>query len=213
MNRLLLSAAVLSVLLCACSAQPESTASTKEDLITVCYGGPCTITAQPPATSYYMWQPNQRIWPVERNMRFCDIRIPPMTGEIAIYDLPFAPDGSGHPYPQSQSQCAVISDHDMQTGAWNGGWFDWIAFQDYGWASPTGSIRALQIGPGTKAIFGDHPLNINTPDGCALGQGYRCIGVGGNPTFVTDVPDVWNVGGAGAGNQGFYMAMMHIERQ
>lgn len=200
---------VFSLVMLACGASTEPTAATKDDLITVCLSGPCTTTAQPPATSTFMWQPSYRIWPVETNMRFCDIRWPPGLGEMAIYDLPFAPDGLGHLYPQSASQCAVIKDN--QNGVLTGGWFDWIAFQDYGWASPVGSIRALQLGPGMKAVFSNHALDINRPDGCAVGppSTYTCIGVAGNPTFVTDVPDVRNIF---PGFPTFNMASLHLTR-
>lgn len=190
----------------ACGAQSEMTASTKDDLITVCLSGPCTTTAQPPATSTFMWQPSYRIYPMETNMRFCDIRWPPGLGEINIYDLPFAQDSTGQWYPQSTSQCATIKDN--QNGVLTNGWFDWIAFQDFGWATPTGSIRALQLGPGMKAIFSDRPLDVSRPDGCAIPS--TCIGVGGEAQIVRSVPDVRAIF---PGFPTFYMASLHIQRQ
>lgn len=193
----------------ACSSQPP-TGTTTEDLITVCTGGPCTITPQPPATSWYMWHPSYRIYPYDANLRFCDARWPPGIGEVAIYDLPFAPDSTGHLYPQTTSQCAVLED--SVNGVLTGGWFDWSTFQQFGWATPSGSIRAMQLGPGMQAVFSNHALDVNRPDGCAVGPAgeFVCIGIGGNPTFVTDVPDVRTVF---PGFPTFNMASLHITRQ
>lgn len=209
MIRKLLFLATVLTCFAACGAPPEPTAATKGDLSTVCYSGPCVPTTQPPTTSVYMWQPNYRIYPMETNQRFCDIRWPPGLGEMAIYDLPFAPDSTGHLYPQSQSQCAIIKDN--QNGVLTGGWFDWSAFQIFGWAVPTGSIRALQLGPGMKVVFSNHALDITRPDGCAVGPAgaYICIGIQGNATFVTDVPDVRNVF---PGFPTFSMASLHLTR-
>lgn len=198
LTRLLILASFLITWIGCSMPEPEQTAT--EPLITVCVSGPCTTTAQPPATSTYMWQPSLRIWPVEGIMRFCDLRIPPQAGEVAIYDLPFV---NGAPAPTAQ--CAVIKD--TQNGVPTGGWFDWLAFQDYGWATPTASIRALQLGPGTKAIFSDKPLDTSRPDGCAVPS--TCIGVGGNPTIVTNVADVRTIF---PGFPTFNMASLHIER-
>lgn len=181
--------------------EPPDTGSASEDLITVCLSGPCTITAQPPASSVYMWQPTWAITPIESTQRMCSPAAPPVAGEIAIFDKAMVQDAAGNWYWPAGTQCGVLKDS-------AGGWFDWDAFQNFGWATSTNtSIRSLQLGPGTDAVFSERPLDLHRPEGCALDS--NCVGVGGE-TFVRFIHDVRTTFPQ---YPSFYMASLHITRQ
>lgn len=166
----------------------------------ICAPATWTPSATVPATGWCMWQPSYYMSPMPANLRACDIRWPAGQGEVELYDLPFAPDSTGTYYPQSASHCAVLN--------WSaGGYFDWLAFQYFGWQTSDGtSIRAMRIGPYTRVVFGDRPFDSAQqyrPSECNYNIA-TCVGTASTNQFPATFTDLW------IGLPGFKMASIWI---
>lgn len=193
----------LAVVMASCASPPDAGTIEQADQRppgVICAPSTWTPSATVPATGWCMWQPSLYMSPMPANLRACDARIPPQQGEVEIYNLPWvngAPDASG------ASRCAVLN-YSV------GGYFDWSAFQLFGWQANDGTvIRALRIGPNTRIVFGDHPFTVQpqfAPSYCSYVPGVsNCVGTlsAGIPAVF---PDVWNI------VWGFKMASIWISR-
>jgi len=104
----------------------------------ICAPSTWTPSPAPPMTGWCMWQPSYYMNPLPQNLRMCDARLPAQTGEVEIHDQ-----------PNLGGNCAVLN--------WSvGGFFDWAAFQYYGWADSP--IRSMVVGPNTSVMWTNQPL-------------------------------------------------------
>jgi hypothetical protein len=156
-----------------------------------------TPSAQPPMAGWCMWWPNYYAFPAPQNASMCDSRIPPVQGEVEIFDQPFTNGGTTPPY--GIANCAKLN--------WSaGGYFDWAAFQLYGWANPGAVIRSLNLGPHTRINFGDHAFDPDQPGLCDSTI-HTCVGTVNSGTASQPFPDLW------WGLPNFAMASLWIQPQ